>query len=256
MSSSRSRLLTAEQIAAHAATRSWSPDDLMDGDSFLGSVSFHESIEERVAREGAEADAMHRAEQQAVETRRNQELEAAWKAGFAEGHATGELAERDRLALARAAVESALDTLRAGEERWTGMIEENIAALSVAIARHVIGREVETDATVLAGLVRRAMTEFPIDQTLTIRVHPTDLAVISQSGTAGEAPAPVAQTLDGAVGSSGLAAAVGAGRDLRWVADARVTRGGCLIEGRERIIDGRVDTAVERIYRQLTRAHA
>ncbi len=47
-----------------------------------------------------------------------------------------------------------------------------------------------------------------------------------------------------------------ASRPLRWMADERVERGGCLIEGRERIVDGRVDMALERIYRALSGRHA
>jgi flagellar biosynthesis/type III secretory pathway protein FliH len=35
-----------------------------------------------------------------------------------------------------------------------------------------------------------------------------------------------------------------------------VERGGCVIEGRDRIVDGRVDTALERIYRGLSGHHA
>jgi flagellar biosynthesis/type III secretory pathway protein FliH len=35
------------------------------------------------------------------------------------------------------------------------------------------------------------------------------------------------------------------------VADPAVGRGGCLVEGRERILDGRLDVALERAYRTL-----
>jgi flagellar biosynthesis/type III secretory pathway protein FliH len=45
-------------------------------------------------------------------------------------------------------------------------------------------------------------------------------------------------------------------RELRWTPDARVARGGVLAEGRERIVDGRVDSALERMYRALARTHA
>ena len=50
----------------------------------------------------------------------------------------------------------------------------------------------------------------------------------------------------------------GAGRvrDVRWVADAHIARGGCLVEGRERIIDGRVDTSLERAYRTMGQVQA
>ena len=37
-----------------------------------------------------------------------------------------------------------------------------------------------------------------------------------------------------------------------WIADARIAPGGAMVEGRERIVDARVDSALERIYRRLT----
>ena len=44
--------------------------------------------------------------------------------------------------------------------------------------------------------------------------------------------------------------------DVTWLADKRIARGGCLIEGRDRIVDGRVDTALERAYRKMARHDA
>ncbi len=41
-------------------------------------------------------------------------------------------------------------------------------------------------------------------------------------------------------------------KDVQWLPDPRIAAGGCLIEGRDRIVDGRVDTALERLYRRLT----
>jgi flagellar biosynthesis/type III secretory pathway protein FliH len=52
------------------------------------------------------------------------------------------------------------------------------------------------------------------------------------------------------------AGAVTGNRDASWLADPRVSRGGCLIEGRDRIVDGRVDTALERAYRRMAQIDA
>jgi flagellar biosynthesis/type III secretory pathway protein FliH len=38
------------------------------------------------------------------------------------------------------------------------------------------------------------------------------------------------------------------------MADPAISAGGCLIEGHERIVDGRVDAALERLYRRLSHA--
>jgi flagellar biosynthesis/type III secretory pathway protein FliH len=88
----------------------------------------------------------------------------------------------------------------------------------------------------IAGLVRRALTEFPVDQSVRIRVNPVDLSILSAA--------------------SGDAGKITGSREASWMADPRVTRGGCLVEGRERIVDGRVDTALERAYRRMAQVDA
>lgn len=178
------------------------------------------------------------AEQRAAEEQERQ-IEAAYQRGYEEGRREGEVAEGARLRTAVAAAEEALDGLRSGEMRWTGTIEENICALAVAVARHVIGRELREDAMPVLQLVRNALAEFPIDQPIRIRLSPGDLLAIRQLEDGEDRLASFTQD-----------------REARWVSDSQVAPGGCVVEGRERIVDGRVDTALERIYRRLTYTHA
>jgi flagellar assembly protein FliH len=167
---------------------------------------------------------------------RREEVRAeAYHEGFEAGRLEGERAEGIRLANVRQAAEHALDDVRAGEAKWAGTIEENVAALAVAIARQLLARELRAEPAALADLVRRALTEFPIDQPIRIRINPSDLAVLS---TVVSGPP------------------ITTGREAAWVADAQLNPGGCVVEGRDRIIDGRVDAALERVYRRLTYTHA
>jgi flagellar biosynthesis/type III secretory pathway protein FliH len=162
------------------------------------------------------------------------EIAQATAEAFERGRAEGERAEQARLRNALAAATEALEAVREGEERWAGAIEENIAALAVAVARHVVDRELTAEADDTRAIVRRALEAFPLDQPVRIRVCPQDLAVI------------------GSFAESGTAAIPGApAREAHWIADPRVLPGGCVIEGREKIVDGRVDTALERVYRRL-----
>jgi flagellar biosynthesis/type III secretory pathway protein FliH len=160
----------------------------------------------------------------------------AYAQGFEDGRLEGEQGEQARLRSAVSAAQEALDQLRDGEQAWTGTIEENVCALAVAIARQIVAREVETDAGIIAGLVRRAISEFGAERQMRIRVHPQDLALLQ------------AADADAEDGAERLAM----GREVRWVADVGVSRGSCIVEGRERIVDGRVDAALERMYRRLT----
>jgi len=163
--------------------------------------------------------------------------------GYARGLADG---ERKAANEARAQIDSALGAIREATERVhevatlaPNILEENIAALAVVVARQIVAREVSLDRELVADLVRRALTEFPIDQSVRIRVNPLDLAVMTLKP-----------------GETGSASPITASRDASWLADARVSRGGCLVEGRDRIIDGRVDTALERAYRRMSESDA
>ena len=125
--------------------------------------------------------------------------------------------------------------MRGHEARWTSNAEENIAALAIVIARHLVQREVEVDPEIVRGLVLRALSQFPMDQVITVRLNPDDVA---------------------SCGSTLKPDAAGRMRDVRWISDAHILRGGCLVEGRERIIDGRVDTSLERAYRTVGQVQA
>jgi flagellar assembly protein FliH len=160
--------------------------------------------------------------------------------GYARGLADGEAKAR---AAAHGEVDEAITSLRgiAAELSEAGtlapsILEENIAALAVVVARQIVAKEVSLEKDLVANLVRRALTEFPIDQAVRIRVNPLDLSLLTVT-------APNAGGITG-------------NRDATWLADPRVSRGGCLIEGRDRIVDGRVDTALERAYRRMAQIDA
>lgn len=162
-------------------------------------------------------------------------LQEAYQRGVEDGRRAGELAEATRLRGAARAVAEALASTQTNADRWVGNAEENICALAVAIARQVIGREIAVDKSSLADMVQQALAEFPMDHALTLRVNPSDLQAIQSSFFALGEASPLAMR-----------------KDVQWLPDGRVAPGGCLIEGRDRIVDGRVDTALERLYRRLT----
>lgn len=222
----------------------WSPESLFASGSPSARQELRgvvlEAVEAALAAEREEAAAREE-ELLAIEAeRRDAAVREAYQRGYAEGRDMGEQAEAARLRSATAAAEEVLDTLREGEIRWTGTIEENVCALAVTIARQIIGREMQADAETFADLIRNALREFPIDQPIRIRLNPGDLNALS-SVAAVEVDPMLAITGD---------------REARWFPDSSIAPGGCMVEGRERIIDGRVDTALERIYRRLTYTNA
>lgn len=229
-------------LPATAGTDAWMLDELTptsplaDADSAAEAPAEDEPSAEELRAAAAEAREIALAEE------RDRLVAAARAEGYAAGEAAGQDAERARLASALLSAEQALDQLRSGEARWLDQLEDNVCALAVAVARQVIGRELSGDPVTLTDLLRRALAEFPIDQAVSIRVNPQDLATLATAHTAGE--------------SVGGTAAVAPNRETRWVADAAIVPGGCIVEGRERIVDGRVDAALERVYRRMTGNHA
>jgi len=153
--------------------------------------------------------------------------------GFQEGLAAGrEEARRE----AGRQVEGALQLLRdallqvqESQAAWMETLEQNLVVLSLAAARHIVEGEVRQDPGVVAALVKQAISAFPQDHRLRIRLSPEDLSALSAEGPVGRPLLPSA-------------------RELEWVADATIGRGGCMVEGPVSVLDGRVDNALERLY--------
>ncbi|MEX2582212.1 MAG: FliH/SctL family protein [Gemmatimonadota bacterium] len=245
MRSSSSALLRANVSQGAGDFARWTPE-MLGSEHEGGSTpeSVRKSTAEAIAAALAEA-ALQAGEREAdlvreAESAREAAVEEAYERGYEKGREDGERGEAARLRNAVQAAQEALDELRAGELRWTGTIEENICALAAVIARQVLGRELALDIEPLAELVRSALLEFPIDQPIRIRINPSDLAALS-SVDAIEAD-PLKRVVED--------------REARWFPDVSIAPGGCVVEGRERIIDGRIDTALERVYRRLTYTNA
>lgn len=158
-------------------------------------------------------------------------LEVAFQKGFEGGLAEGEARSARDLKHALSALSKAV---RAFGEAQSGMLadlESNAVALAVGIARELVVTELERSPETVAELVREGVSSFALDEPLTVRLHPADLALVA------------------AAGDSHLSGS----RPARWEPDPRVGRGGCLVEGPGMIVDGRLDLALERVYRAVTR---
>jgi len=104
----------------------------------------------------------------------------------------------------------------------------------VTVARQILARELTCEPGLVVKLVQDALAEFPVSERLRIRMNSADLHVIAK----------VLETDDRTLG----------GRTIRWNSDPRLSPGSCVIEGNERIVDGRVDAGLERLYRRLSNA--
>lgn len=158
-------------------------------------------------------------------------LEDAYQNGFAEGVDSAQSAARSEL---RDAVQAALrvaQEVQENREAWHARLVENLAVIAAGIAGSVIGRAHEEDPTLFRELAEKAVSEFPADEALRIRLNPHDRAALNDG-----------DELDGVL----------AQRAIRWIPDEDIVRGGCVVEGPDRIVDARVDEALVRVIGALT----
>ncbi|MEO8633726.1 MAG: FliH/SctL family protein [Gemmatimonadales bacterium] len=157
--------------------------------------------------------------------------EEAWVRGHAAGRA--EATDEANRTLKRAAgllvsTAEALDAARLGVVRE---LEDAVYLLALAIAKHLIQREVAADPAIVRELVHRGLEAFPVGSRVEIHLHPDDLAALRSQF---ELP-----------GRDGHA------NDLQWMPDAAVERGGCTLETPHRVVDGRLDLALGDLYNRM-----
>ncbi|MEI2719223.1 MAG: FliH/SctL family protein [Gemmatimonadales bacterium] len=157
--------------------------------------------------------------------------EAAFQRGYAQGQADYAEAREHELSHvvggARAAVhalETAADTLRS-------QLATTVHALAIAIARHLVERELTQSPIDVQKLVEKALTLAPTSGPVVVRLNPGDLAALQEIG--------------------GTAALATTALELRWTGDATISRGSCLVETAASVIDGRVDRALLDLYERL-----
>ncbi|MGE0351728.1 MAG: FliH/SctL family protein [Gemmatimonadales bacterium] len=162
-----------------------------------------------------------------AEVARRQEYER----GYADGFADAQERAREALGPALEALGDTVAALAAAREEFLRDQARNIEGLAVGMAQHVIQREVQADPSLLQALVERALALLPRDTAFTIYLNPEDYAT-------------VADQLDAAAGNRGEV-------KVKWMADPSLDRGGFLMQTPARIVDGRTDVALQRLYERL-----
>ena len=215
----------------------WSPD-------WIATAAFAEAVETRswlpvevesgAAPGGRELITQIEQAERAAAASRHAELEEAFSRGFEEGSADARRHDAERIRLVVQSLEQAVEDVRNASGMWVENAKEHICALAIAVAQHVIGREVKDDSHVVTDLTRKALAEFPADEPVRVKMHPEDLSALT------------ALAADAASG-----VLIASGRSVQWQAEETVKRGGCVVEGHGRVVDGRVDHALERIWLRL-----
>lgn len=159
--------------------------------------------------------------------------EAAYRRGLEEGVDSARASARAEFQDVLRAMLEACREVRESRETWTAALTENLAVLAAGMAARIIGKAHVEDPTLFVELAGKAVAAFPVEESLRIRLHPRDRAILDDE-----------DSLMRVVGTRGV----------HWIRDEAVVRGGCIVEGPDRIVDGRVDEALRRVIEALSDA--
>jgi len=123
-----------------------------------------------------------------------------------------------------------LEALEIRERVWRET-ERDLLRLAVRLAEKIIGREIKTDKKTVTEMVAAALQNARQQEKLTVRVNPSDLSLIEEEREK-FLPSTRARFID-------------------FVADPRVSSGGCLIESEVGTIDARLETQLRVLERAL-----
>ncbi len=157
--------------------------------------------------------------------------EAAYQRGYAEGQMAYAEAREHELGEVMAGARAAVRALETAAEALRGQVATTVHALAVAIARHLVERELTQDPAGVQLLVGKALALAPMSGPVVVRLNPLDLSALQEIG--------------------GTAALATDAVELRWTGDATLSRGSCLVETASSVIDGRVDRALLDLYERL-----
>lgn len=146
--------------------------------------------------------------------------EEARQTGFDKGHAAGLRDGRREIAVRSKALETVLDALARPVSNLDHRIEEELLALVKAVAQQLIRREINLDPTHIVGVIREGLAALPASaEEVIVHLHPEDANVVREC----------LQSED-------------ADQGWRIETDPLIERGGCQINTKNSVIDGRLET--------------
>lgn len=115
--------------------------------------------------------------------------------------------------------------------------EPELARLAIQVAERIIGQEVRTNAEIVMGVVRNALSHIKDREEILIKVSPQDYHIVNEDRTLFE------KMVEGL-------------KNFEVVVDPRVERGGCIIETNLGNVDARLSTQLTAIQAAFDRVDA
>jgi flagellar biosynthesis/type III secretory pathway protein FliH len=144
------------------------------------------------------------------------------KNGFTQGERAASEAVERRLEPLLEGLQQLLAELESLQSRACHDLENELVHLALGVARRIVGREVQVDPQVVAGIIRDALSRVEHAEQITIRMNPADMDCLAE------------------LKPGILDSLADAGR-ARFEADASVSSGGCRIESDSGDIDARIE---------------
>lgn len=157
----------------------------------------------------------------------------AYKEGFALGQKEGFEQTKQLMENNAAALQSIIDVLSDPLKELDDDVVNQLAQLSMTVAKQVVRRELHTEQGEIVGIVREAMSALPAStRKITLNIHPDDAELIRNSFSLGDDSD---------------------SDELRWrvIEDPIITRGGCKISSENSSIDATVEGRLNRIISTL-----
>lgn len=166
-----------------------------------------------------------------------EELESIQKQAYNEGFAFGKKEGHEQT---KNELDNKIETFAAMIKMLTEPLDEvddeiveQLAQLSMSVAKQVVRRELHTEQGEIVGIVREAMNALPATtRKITLNIHPDDAEIIRSSFSLGQD-----EESD----------------ELRWkiIEDPMISRGGCKISSANSSIDATVEGRLNRVISTL-----
>ena len=167
-----------------------------------------------------------------INRQHGKELERAKAESFNAGKEQGLAESRERVEEAIKQLENISKKVENSDKDFLRNAEKYVVELSIASARRILGREIETDRELVIHTIRETLLKVADKVKISIHVNPGDMEII-------DIYRKELQQVD---------------RDfpeLEFVPDELIDKGGCIIETRTGAIDGRIESQIEEIERSF-----
>lgn len=158
----------------------------------------------------------------------------AYQKGFQSGEQAGRQEGLKKIKTLEKVLSSMLDELKTLRQDTVKSAEQDILKIALAVARRILRQEVSHDPDRILGYIREAAKKIGPAESLLIRLHPQDLERIARER------AEIIRSIEG----------------LKWLKlqpAPELLPGECVIEGRDRTLDARIDSQLRTIEEALNR---